>query len=46
MIANANHINKAQSLKKSLGYRVAAGYLRNRNYTLEQALNILFGNTK
>lgn len=42
MIANANHISKAHTIKKSLGYKSAAGYLRNRNYTLEQALKILF----
>ncbi len=39
----SDQINKARTLSKSLGIRSAAGYLRNREYTLEQALLILLG---
>ena len=37
------NIARALNIQKSLGTRVAAGYLRNRNYTLEEALVILLG---
>lgn len=33
--------NKARNIKKSLGVRVAAGYLRNQGVTLETALYLL-----
>lgn len=36
-------IAKAKKLKNQLGYRSAAGYLRNRGYSLEAALKILCG---
>lgn len=36
-------IAKAKKLKNQLGYRSAAGYLRNRGYSLEAALKILIG---
>lgn len=39
-------MNKAQSLTKTLGYRSAAGYLRNRGYSLESALAILLDTTE
>jgi len=39
---NQIHILKAQAIAKSLGFRVAAGYLRNRNWSLEAARWILF----
>ena len=38
-------IYRAEVIKKTLGVRAAAGYLRNRNFTLEQALVILLGKT-
>lgn len=38
-----NEIAKAKKLSKQLGYRSAAGYLRNRGYSLEAALKILIG---
>lgn len=34
-------IDKARRLARQLGYRVAAGYLRNRDWTLEAALWLL-----
>ena len=34
-------INKAKMLTTQLGYRAAAGYLRNRGYSLEASLRIL-----
>lgn len=40
-IMNQIHIIKAQFLKRTLGPRVAAGYLRNRNWSLESALWIV-----
>jgi hypothetical protein len=36
-------IKKAQQLMKQLGTRSAAGYLRNRGWSLDAALNILLG---
>ena len=36
-------ITKAKKLKNQLGYRSAAGYLRNRGYSLEASLKILCG---
>lgn len=33
--------NKARNIKKSLGVRTAAGYLRNQGVTLETALYLL-----
>lgn len=33
--------NKARNIQKSLGVRVAAGYLRNQGVTLETALYLL-----
>jgi len=38
---NQIHIIKAQFLRRTLGPRVAAGYLRNRNWSLESALWIV-----
>ena len=38
-----NEIAKAKKLRNQLGYRAAAGYLRNRDYSLEAALKILCG---
>jgi len=35
------HIRKARLLKRQFGTRAAAGYLRNRNYSLEFALWVL-----
>lgn len=34
-------IIKAQHLQMTLGTRCAAGYLRNRQFSLEEALNVL-----
>jgi hypothetical protein len=34
---------RALNIQKSLGTRTAAGYLRNRDYTLDQALVMLLG---
>ena len=36
-----SHLNRALVIKKSLGTRAAAGYMRNRGYSLEQALRHL-----
>lgn len=36
-------IKKAKNLKKTLGTRAAAGYLRNRGWSLEAALFIIVG---
>jgi len=40
-LGNMTHIRKARLLKKQFGTRAAAGYLRNRNYSLEFALWVL-----
>lgn len=37
------YMKKARNLKKNLGMRVAAGYLRNRGFSLEAALYTLLG---
>ena len=37
----SNIETKAKVIQKSLGTRVAAGFLRNRGYTLEQSLKLL-----
>lgn len=37
------HAARAIALSYSLGFRAAAGYLRNRNVCLEEALRILTG---
>lgn len=37
------YAHRALSLKNSLGTRVAAGYLRNRGVSLDEALFILIG---
>ena len=37
----SNIETKAKIIQKSLGTRVAAGFLRNRGYTLEQSLKLL-----
>lgn len=34
-------LDKARSIAKTLGVRAAAGYLRNRNWSIEAALWIL-----
>lgn len=39
----AAQINKARKLSKQLGFRAAAGYLRNRGWSCEAALFILCG---
>mgnify|MGYP000884200627 FL=1 len=36
-------VPRARHIKKSLGVRCAAGYLRNREVSLEDALRILVG---
>jgi hypothetical protein len=41
MIKNARQIEKALFLKRILGTRCAAGYLRNRGYSIDGALWIL-----
>lgn len=33
---------KCRRMARTLGYRVAAGYLRNRGVSLEEALNFFF----
>lgn len=38
-------VHRAEVIKKALGVRAAADYLRRRNFTLEQALAILLGKT-
>lgn len=35
--------NRAANIAKTLGYRAAAGYLRNREVPFEQAYEALFG---
>lgn len=42
MFYTADHQQRAKSIAKTLGYRQAAGYLRNNAYSLEEALFILF----
>jgi len=37
------HSARAVAISYSLGFRAAAGYLRNRNISLEEALRILVG---
>lgn len=37
------HMVRAMNIKKSLGTRTAAGFLRNRHITLDEALLILVG---
>lgn len=37
---------RALSIKRNLGTRSAAGYLRNRNVTLDEALFILVGRVR
>lgn len=37
------HAARAIEISYSLGFRAAAGYLRNRNVSLEEALRILVG---
>ena len=39
----AHQINRAKCIQKSLGLRIAAGYLRNQGVSLELALYILLG---
>ena len=41
MTTIVNEIAKAKKLVKQLGMRAAAGYLRNRGYSIEAALRIL-----
>lgn len=38
-----NHITRARNIASSLGVRVAAGYLRDRGWSIEAALWILTG---
>lgn len=38
---NQQRIKQARNIFKSLGARVAGGYLRNRGFTLGQALAVL-----
>lgn len=40
-----NHIivDRARLIKKTLGIKAAAGYLRNREYSVEAAVYILLG---
>lgn len=40
---SVSHITIAKRLSGQLGYRSAAGYLRNRGWSLEAALWILIG---
>lgn len=35
------HIARAKFIQRTLGTRIAAGYLRNQDVTLEEALDIL-----
>jgi len=39
------HLSKAPKLRRSLGTRCAAGYLRNRGWSLETALYVLLRTT-
>jgi hypothetical protein len=39
------HLSKAPKLRRSLGTRVAAGYLRNRGWPLDVALFVLLRTT-
>lgn len=36
-------VNRARVLSRSLGYRCAAGYLRNREVPFETAYQVIFG---
>lgn len=42
-MAKLAQIKKAKSLKNQLGLRSAAGYLRNRGWSVEAAVFILLG---
>jgi hypothetical protein len=37
------YASRAKNISLTLGFRAAAGYLRNRNISLEEALRILVG---
>lgn len=41
-----SQLQRALCIKKSLGTRAAAGYMRNKGYSLEQALAHLTRNNK
>ena len=38
-----DEMSRAKIIKRTLGTRAGAGYLRNRGYSLEEALSILLG---